>query len=168
MQRFLICCLGGLALTAVALAAASEREDSPPAAAPIVEQLDCGSGKRGTKAAFRQFMSVLRTGDETAVRAVLANDPEFAWISAAGGRGDGPPNVYEKHPDPAAAEVARVGGFPIEITYFYNVDTPARTTDAGFKGTWGSRYFIGKGALNCRDGTAIVLSVAVKKRELGP
>jgi hypothetical protein len=61
--------------------------------------------------------------------------------------------------------VAQHGGLPLRITEFGNSEPPRRTTDFGFKGRWNrTRHFVGKAAIDCRQGKAIVLGVAVHRR----
>jgi hypothetical protein len=61
--------------------------------------------------------------------------------------------------------VARRDGLPIEVTSFLNSERPRRTTDVGFKGQWnGRRGVIGKVAIDCNQGRAIVLAATVRRR----
>ena len=147
-----------LAVTIAAIAGASSRQEGPDP-----PKLDCGTDKQGSKVAFHQFMGILREGDEAKVRAVLEDGHDFAWLSAGTGEDGERPHIYQRRPNDAARAVARHAGLPIVIERFFNVDKPSRTTDAGFEGTWGNHALIGKGAINCIDGAAIVLSVAVRK-----
>jgi hypothetical protein len=137
----------------------------PPAREKGMAKLDCGRGLRGSKAAFDQYLALLRDGDEAAIRSVLGprGDPArgaFGWISV----GSKERSIIDirGNPGQAAKRVAALGGLPLRITEFMNIERPRRVTDAGFRGRWGSRKpFVGKGALNCERGTAVVLSVAL-------
>lgn len=151
----------GLLLAGVTVAGRDGGDGSPTASAgPPPARLECGSDGEGSKAAFRRFAAILRGGDETQIRSVLVEQPRFAWISAHDA--EGPDISIRDDPDKAARKVAVRGGLPMEITHFSNVERPSRTTDAGFTGRWdGDRRFIGKGALDCGRGKAIVLSVGV-------
>lgn len=82
-------------------------------------KLDCGHGRAGSKAAFRQFAEILASGDEAQIRAMLVDQPRFAWISAQGGV-TGPEVSVRRDPDAAAAAVADRGGLPFQITRFQN------------------------------------------------
>ena len=139
----------------------SAREAS--VARPAPQRLDCGSSKAGSEDALRQFFAVLRRGNRTEVRSVLVDRPRFAWLNV---QGHGGPHVYARgDPDKAARMVAQHGGLPLRITEFGNSEPPRRTTDFGFKGRWnGTRHMLGKAAIDCRQGKAIVLGVGVRRR----
>lgn len=141
----------------------SEAPSSAPSSRqPLPERLDCGKDRNGSRAAFRQFAEVLSRGDAGLIRSVLADRPRFGWISAH--RRGRALVLVRKRPNEAARKVARRGGLPLEINRFMNIDRPSRTTDAGFSGSWGGRKrFVGKGAIDCRQGRAIVLSLAVRR-----
>jgi hypothetical protein len=126
----------------------------------VVSRLDCNRGRGGSEQALRQFAAILRVGDETAIRAVLAPRGRFEWISAHDARG--PDISVRGDPAKAAEAVADRGGLPIEVVRFFNSEPPRRTTDLGFSGLWdGNRHFNGKAALDCRLGKARVFSIAV-------
>ena len=160
----------GLALVGVGMAACgggatdsmSAREASV-ASSPVPDRLDCGSTKAGSERALRQFFTVLRGGDRDQVRSVLIDRPRFAWLNV---QGHGGPHVYVRgDPDKAARVVARRGGLPLTIGKFGNSEPPRRTTDFGFKGRWnGARHLVGKAAIDCKQGRAIVLGVGVQRR----
>jgi len=61
-----------------------------------------------------------------------------------------------------AAAVADHGGLPLRVTDFMNIDRPSRTMDFGFHGTWRGMKAVGKGALDCDQGRARVLSVGLR------
>jgi hypothetical protein len=141
-------------------------EETEPGEATVTakpfSKLDCGHGRAGSKAAFRQFAEILASGDEAQIRAMLVDQPRFAWISAQGGV-TGPEVSVRRDPDAAAAAVADRGGLPFQITRFQNIDPPGRATDAGFRGRWDqTRGLFGKGVIDCERGKAIVLSVGVR------
>ena len=126
---------------------------------------ECGSGRAGSKAAFRQLATILASGDEGRIHTALADAPRFAWISALDI--PGPELNVKDNPEKAARVVAQRGGLPITITDFQNIERPSRTTDAGFGWRWGGEgelprndQLIGKGAIDCTEGKAIVLSLA--------
>ena len=139
----------------------SSSQDSTPAAV-----LDCGTGEAGSKHAVRQFFSVLRSGDEQRVLDALAKGGRFEWLT-----------VYDKRRKPivdvrgnrraAAAAVADYGGLPLRATNFMNIDRPSATTDFGFEGTWRARAMVGKGALDCDQGRARVLSIKLPFKVAG-
>lgn len=140
----------------------SAREASV-ASSPAPQRLDCGLSKAGSEDALRQFFAVLRQGNRAEVRSVLIDRPRFAWLNV---QGHGGPHVYVRgNPDKAARVVARRGGLPLTIREFTNSEPPRRTTDFGFKGRWnGTRHLVGKAAIDCRQGKAIVLGVGVHRR----
>ena len=123
--------------------------------------LDCGQDKSGSKRAVRQFFRILRTGDEARVLDSLATDGRFEWITALNKK-DSPVNVRGNRRK-AAAAVAKYGGLPLRVTEFMNIDRPSGTTDFGFFGTWRGKRTTGKGAIDCNQGRARVLSVAIPK-----
>lgn len=130
---------------------------APPAGTP----LDCGQGRHEAKDAVREFLSVLRSGDEQAVLRTLATGGRFEWISVHDKRGNPIVEVRGRHRRRAAAAVADVGGLPLRVTEFMNIDRPSRTTDFGFWGKWNGRKAAGKGAIDCEQGRARVLSVGL-------
>lgn len=134
------------------------------ASAPSPERLDCGSTKAGSEDALRQFFAILRRGDRSEVRAVLVDQPRFAWISV-NGYGRTPPRVNARgDPDQVARAVARHGGLPLRITEFMNADPPRRETGLGFWGRWNERrHVVGKAEIDCNQGRAVVLSVGVRR-----
>jgi len=137
-------------------AAGGDAGGNSVAAAP----LDCGEGKTGAEHAVRAFFAILRSGDEDRVLDALAPDGRFEWIT-----------IYDKtnsalvdvrgNRRAAATAVADYGGLPLRVTDFSNIDSPSRTTDFGFRGTWRGREIVGKGALDCAQGRARVLSIGL-------
>jgi hypothetical protein len=158
-----------LLLLAAGCAGGNDPGSSTVSESPSVirSQLNCGSSVAGSERALRQFFSILRTGNERQIRSVLADPGRFAWLTV-GFDGPGGPQwfVNVRHdPDEAAQAVAQRGGLPLIIVRFTNSERPRRTTDFGFTGRWnGTRSLVGKAALDCRLGKAIVLSVEVKRR----
>jgi hypothetical protein len=160
------------AVLVVLLAACSGGSDgSPPASAsksslPDPEQLDCGSGVAGSEAALRQFFAILWRGHRVEVRSVLVDRPRFAWLAVNSNANirRGPHINVRGHPGKAAPVVARHGGLPLRITEFMNSEPPRRSTDFGFRGRWnGTRPLVGKAAIDCTEGRAIVLGVGVRR-----
>jgi hypothetical protein len=136
--------------------------DPTPESAAAGKPLDCGQGKRGSKAAVRRFFAVLRSGDERRVLRALATGGRFEWIWVADKSGDTIVDVRGGHQRrAAAAAVADYGGLPLRVGEFQNIDRPSRTMDFGYRGTWRGRGMIGKGALDCRQGRARVLTVGL-------
>lgn len=127
---------------------------------PGASRLDCGKGSAGSEGALRQFVAVLRRGDEQEILSVLAKPGRFEWISVQDARG---PDLSVRNDRVGAAKaVAQRGGLPIKVTRFGNSEPPRGTTDFGFQGTWdGTRRLEGKAALDCRVGKARVLSVGI-------
>lgn len=131
-------------------------------AASTPAPLDCGQGKSGSKRAVRQFFRILRTGDEAKVLDSLATNGRFEWITALN-RKNSPINVRGDR-RAAAAAIARYGGLPLRVTEFMNIDEPSGTMDFGFFGTWNGKRMNGKGAIDCNQGKARVLSVALPSK----
>ena len=133
---------------------------APPssAAAP----LDCGQTKKGSKRAVRAFFAVLRSGDEQRVLGALATGGRFEWLNV--GRQNGTPVLpaLRNKRRATAAAVADRGGLPLRVTKFMNIDRPSGTMDFGFFGMWKGRKAVGKGALDCNQGRARVLSVGIQ------
>jgi hypothetical protein len=124
------------------------------------DKLDCGNTKRSAKRALRSFVGVLRSGEERRILTLLAKPRRFFALSA--GYRDGSGIVSSGDRREAAAQVSDYGGLPLRIDRFMNADRPSRTTDLGYFATWrGRREAVGKAALDCRAGTAIVLAVAI-------
>jgi hypothetical protein len=133
--------------------------------APVRERLDCGSSKSGSEGALRQFFAVLRRGNRPEVRSVLVDAPRFFALSVNGDGNRGPHVNARGDPDRAARIVAKRGGLPLTIAHFMNSERPHRTTDFGFRGRWNrTRHVIGKAAIDCTEGRAIVLGVGVRRR----
>jgi hypothetical protein len=132
---------------------------------PPVSELDCGEDAKGTKSAFHQFAAILSEGDEDAIRAILEDQREFAWIYAGSRSKSGRKVtlINERRRNAAAAKVARMGGLPITITNFQNASEPSNWAGAGFRGTWGQGHFHGKGSIDCVEGKAQVFSVYVNR-----
>lgn len=134
----------------------------PPDTASTSGPLQCGQTKKGSKRAVRTFFAALRSGDEQRVLDALATGGRFEWLNV--GDKDGTPvlpSLRNKRRATAAA-VADYGGLPLRVTDFMNIDRPSRTMDFGFYGTWRGRKAVGKGALDCEQGRARVLSVALR------
>jgi hypothetical protein len=132
--------------------------------APVRTRLECGHDLAGSKHALRQFFSILRAGDEAQVRSVLADRPRFMWVSVNSNRGShrGPHIDIRGSPGKAAKAVARSGGLRLRLVSFMNSEPPHRTTDFGFYGRWGrTRKVVGKAAIDCKEGKAIVLAAGV-------
>jgi hypothetical protein len=133
----------------------------------VPTHLDCGSSVAGSERALRQFFTVLRTGDETQIRSVLANRKRFFWLGVNSVGPHGPQiEARPRHrPARAARAVAQLGGLPLRVVSFTNSERPDRETGLGFTGRWsGTRRVVGKAAIDCTQGKAIVLSVFVKRR----
>jgi hypothetical protein len=131
---------------------------------PATDSLDCGSTKAGSEDALRQFFAILRRGDRLEVRSVLVDRPRFAWLNVNSSGHTWPHVNVRGDPDKAARVVAR-RGLPLTIRRFMNSEPPQRTTDFGFWGRWNhTRRTVGKAALDCKSGKAIVLGVGVRRR----
>jgi len=128
--------------------------------------LDCGAGEAGSKHAVREFFSVLRSGDEQGVLDALATGGRFEWLTIYDKRRK---TIVDVHGNrrAAAAAVAEYGGLPVRATNFMNIDRPSATTDFGFEGTWAGRAVVGKGALDCRQGRARVLTIELSFKVAG-
>jgi len=139
---------------------ASERPSARAASAD--GPLDCGQGKKGSKHAVRTFFAVLRTGKEDRVLDALATDGRFEWLNV--GDRDGTPVLpaLRNRRRATAAAIADYGGLPLRVADFMNIDRPSRTMDFGFWGKWRGRKMVGKGALDCEQGRARVLSAALR------
>lgn len=139
---------------------------SRASSASVPSRLNCGSTVAVSERALRQFLAILRAGNEGEIRSVLADPGRFAWLTVGS---KGPRGVHwfvhvRRDPDEAARAVARRGGLPLRIVRFTNSEAPHRTTDFGFTGRWnGTRPLVGKAAIDCKLGKARVLSVAVKR-----
>jgi hypothetical protein len=135
----------------------------------VPTHLDCGSSVAGSERALRQFFTVLRTGNETQIRSVLANRRRFFWLGVNSAGPHGPQiEARPRHrPGRAARSVAQLGRLPLRVVSFTNSEPPPAhgTTDFGFTGRWnGTRRVVGKAAIACTHGKAIVLSVFVRRR----
>jgi hypothetical protein len=151
-----------VALALVSACGGDASGGGPSDAAPVSGPLQCGQTKNGSKRAVRTFFAALRSGDEQRVLDALATGGRFEWLNV-GGKDGTPvlPSLRNKRRATAAA-VADYGGLPLRVTDFMNIDRPSRTMDFGFFGTWRGRKAIGKGALDCDQGRARVLSVALR------
>jgi hypothetical protein len=154
--------VGLIALLSLGLPACGGNDDQVTAnpSLPEASRLDCGKGRSGSEHALRQFAAVLRRGNGQDILSVLAEPGRFEWISVQDARG---PDLYVRNDRVRAANaVARRGGLPIRVARFFNSESPRRTTDLGFQGRWeGTQPFNGKAALDCRVGTARVLSIGI-------
>jgi hypothetical protein len=155
-------------MTASCLGEAATSQPVTPAESSTTAKspLDCGKGVAGSEDAVRQFLAILSDGKRAEVRSVLATDGRFWRLSVNGKRRHGPHfNPSPRDRAKTARAVARRDGLPIEVTSFLNSEPPRRTTDIGFKGRWnGRRGVIGKVAIDCNQGRAIVLAAAVRRR----
>lgn len=136
--------------------------EAAAATATAAGPLDCGQSKKGAKRAVRTFFAILRTGDEQLVLDALATGGRFEWLNV--GKRDGTPVLPARRGKrhATAAAVAGRGGLPIRVTSFMNIDRPSGTTDLGFFGKWKGRKLVGKGAIDCNQGRARVLSAAIQ------
>jgi hypothetical protein len=134
----------------------------PTNAASAPGPLDCGQVRDGSKRAVRTFFAVLRSGDEQRVLDALATSGRFEWLNVGGKDGTPVLPTLRKKRRATAAAVAHLGGLPLRVTDFMTIDRPSRTMDFGFYGTWRGRKAVGKGALDCEQGRARVLSVALR------
>jgi hypothetical protein len=103
--------------------------------------------------------------DEAQVRSILADRPRFTWVSVNSNRGShsGPHVNACGDPDEAARAVARHGGLPLRLVSFTNADPPQRDSGFGFRGRWnGTRKVVGRAAIDCEQGKAIVLAAGVR------
>lgn len=137
---------------------ASEQATRPSSA---IGPLDCGQGKDGSERAVRTFFAALRSGGESRILDALATGRRFEWVNV--GRRDGSPVLpaLRNKRRATATAIAEFGGLPIRATEFMNIDRPSRTMDFGFWGKWRNRQMVGKGAVDCEQGRARVLSAAV-------
>jgi len=159
-MKFISVAAVALALVAACGGAASggAPSDLPAASGP----LHCGQGEKGSKRAVRTFFAALRSGDEQRVLDALATGGRFEWLNVGGRNGDPVLPTLRNRRRATAAAVADYGGLPLRVTDFMNIDRPSRTMDFGFFGAWRGRKAVGKGALDCEQGRARVLSVGLR------
>jgi hypothetical protein len=143
----------------------SQTSNASESSSVVHQRLHCGSSAAGSRRALRQFVAILRRGNELQIRSVLADPKRFAWLSVNSNWPRGPHlKAHRHHPGEAARAVAKRGGLPLRIRRFGNSEPPHRTTDFGFIGRWNRVPMEGKAAIDCIQGNAIVLSVGVNRR----
>jgi hypothetical protein len=141
----------------------TQASEDVPASRGTVEKLECGSTVRSAKRALRTFLRRLRADDAAQILPLLARPPRFFAVSV--GSENSKPVVSARNRFAAAKQIAEYGGLRLRIDRFMNAEKPSRTTDFGFWATWkGRRPAVGKAALNCDAGTAIVLAVGIGAR----
>jgi hypothetical protein len=132
----------------------------------VLRHLNCGSTVAGSERALRQFVVILRNGDERQIRSVLADRGRFFALSVQGNGKGGPDLSVRGDPDEAAKAAAERDSFPLmltRVTRFESSERAHRTTDFGFVGRWsGNRRVIGKAAIDCTQGKVIVLAAGVQ------
>jgi hypothetical protein len=155
------------ALLVLATGRSGSEEDTSTesvASTPVLRHLDCGSTVAGSERALRQFVAILRSGDEARIRAVLADQGRFFAISVLGSEHSSPHLSVRGDPDEAAATFAQGGRLPLRLTRITNSEPPRRTTDFGFTGRFsGNREVIGKAAIDCTQGNVIVFGAGVDR-----
>lgn len=141
--------------------ASSQAGVSPNSA---VEKIDCGETETSAKRALRHLVAVqLRQDDAGLILPLLAKPRDFFAVGAS--FNNGKTIVQSRDRREAAEQIADYGGLRLRIDRFMNAEKPRRVTDFGFYATWnGRRPAVGKAALDCREGTLIVLGVGIGKR----